>query len=68
LQIERTFPPLPQEETKIDATTIIAASKPRFVKLFKPRLDISATPKVVADGTVWSAPVVAERARRLIVV
>jgi hypothetical protein len=69
LQAERTFPLLPQEETQIDAMIIIEASNPRLVKLFKSRLDISATPKVVvrwSDGLVgcW----VAERTRRLIVV
>jgi len=69
LQAERTFPLLPQEETQIATMTIIEASNPRLVKLFKSRLDISATPKVVvrwSDGLVgcW----VAERTRRLIVV
>jgi hypothetical protein len=47
LQAERTFPLLPQEETRIDAIITIKASNPRLVKLFKSRLDISATPKVV---------------------
>jgi hypothetical protein len=47
LQAERTFPLLPQEETQIEAMTVIDASNPRLVKLFKSRLDISATPKVV---------------------
>jgi len=69
LQAERTFPLLPQEETQIAMMTIIEASNRRLVKLFKSRLDISATPKVVvrwSDGLVgcW----VAERTRRLIVV
>jgi hypothetical protein len=57
LQAERTFPLLPQEETQIATMTIIEASNPRPVKLFKSRLDISATPKVVVrwlDGLVGS--------------
>ncbi len=57
LQAERTFPLLPQEETQIDAMTIIEASNPRLVKLFKSRLDISDIPKVVvrwSDGLVGS--------------
>jgi len=45
LQAERTFPLLPQEETQIATMTIIEASNPRLVKLFKSRLDISATPR-----------------------
>jgi hypothetical protein len=35
LQAERTFPLLPQEDTQIDAMTIIETSNPRLVKLFK---------------------------------
>jgi hypothetical protein len=69
LQAERTFPLLPQEETQIAMMTIIEASNPRLVKLFKSRLDISATPKVVvrwSDGLV--APGVAGRAPHFIVV
>ena len=55
LQAERTFPLLPQEETQIDTMIIIETSNPRLVKLFKSRLDISATPKVVvrwSDGLI----------------
>jgi len=58
LQAERTFPPpLPQEERQIDAITMIEASNPRLVELFKSKLNISATPKVVvrwSDGLVGS--------------
>jgi hypothetical protein len=61
LQTERTFPPLPQEETQIDAITIIEASNPRLVTLFKSRLDISAIPKSLSGGrTAWSSSVAAE--------
>jgi len=55
LQAERTFPLLPHEATQIDATTIIEASNPLLLNMFKSRLDISATPKVVvitSDGLV----------------
>jgi len=55
LQAERTFPLLPQEETQVDAMTIIEASNPRLVKLFKSRLDISAIPKVLVR---WSGGLV----------
>jgi hypothetical protein len=53
LQAERTFPLLPQEETQIAMMTIIEASNPRLVKLFKSRLDISATPKVSCQVVGW---------------
>jgi len=53
LQAERTFPLLPQEETQIATMTIIEASNPRLVKLFKSRLDISATPKVSCQVVGW---------------
>ena len=57
LQAERTFPLLPQADTQIATRTTNEASNPHLVKLFKSRLDISATPKVVvrwSDGLVSS--------------